>query len=168
MTRITNEWRYFDDFHKVNYPWYTKSCLEWLDLGQFRDKLIFEYGVGESTEWFKRRGAICYGVDSDIEWARKALAKFETFNTEYVRAIEGDLLFDIVVIDGEWRDDCTEYALKYLKEGGLLIIDNYFQESVPPNKWDKTLELTDGMPCQLFNEPGHPDWCTAVFTKKTK
>jgi hypothetical protein len=36
--------------------------------------------------------------------------------------------FDCIIIDGEptkWRDSCMEYALKSIKKGGKIIIDNY-------------------------------------------
>jgi hypothetical protein len=129
MTRIPNEWRYFDDKLGIPYPWYTKPCLEFLETLDLRDTLIYEYGVGESTNWYEMNGAIVDGVDSNDEWVGCCSIALYTKDKEaYVTsACQDGVLFDIIVIDGDWRDECTEYALMALKPGGLLIIDNYKQ-----------------------------------------
>lgn len=166
MTRIENEWRYFDEELKTPYPWYVKPCLEWLEKLDLQGKRVFEYGLGDSTLWYKSKGAFTAGVDRDVSWCLKvggALCQPLYFG--YITAIEMFDPFDIVVIDGDWRDDCTAYALDKLKPGGLLIVDNFLQPSVEPNKWDKTQELIKNMPVTIYKEPNHKDWTSAVITK---
>lgn len=145
-------------------PWYTTPCLEWLSGLVLSRKRIFEYGAGDSTMWFREKGAIVYGVDNNADYVTQGI-QLKTHFIEYCSAILNHFIpFDIVVIDGEWRDECTAYALENLKPGGLLIIDNYKQDSVP-FVWTQTEKLIEGMPITLYKEPGHVDWVTAVITK---
>lgn len=164
MTRIPGEWRYFDGKLGIPYPWYTKTALEFLETLDLSGKAIFEYGVGESTFWWKRKTPFVCGVDNDIEWALKVRSFGRPFFLEYVSCIESSPYkpYDIVIIDGVWRDECTEYALKALKPGGLLIIDNYKQPSVQA-EWPLTEKLIEGKPITVYKEPEHDDWQTAII-----
>jgi len=165
MTRIPNEWRYFDDKLGIPYPWYTRPCLEFLEMLDFRRKEIFEYGAGNSTTWYRSKGAIVKGVDSDIDYADRFKVHFWKFFPYYVDSIDQHGLFDIVCIDGVWRDECTEKALQHLKPGGLLIIDNYKQKSADLEHWPLTEKLIEGMDVKYFKEPEHDDWVTIIVTK---
>ena len=45
--------------------------------------------------------------------------------SEYVNCIEsGNILYDLIVIDGAYRYDCAEVAIKYLSNDGLIILDD--------------------------------------------
>jgi hypothetical protein len=165
MTQIDSEWAFFDEELQQRFPWYTSTCLEWLNSLDLEGKRVFEYGLGHSTLWYKAKGAITFGVDNDLDWCLKVGgAQCETSFYPYVTSIEQYDPFDIIVIDGEFRDDCTVYALENLKKGGYLIIDNYLQASVPTN-WIRTPYLIKTLPITLYKEPHHTDWCTAVITK---
>lgn len=169
MRRIENEWRYFDDELKINAPWYTLPTLMWLNTIEIKNKFVFEYGVGDSTYWYKVKGAQISGVDSNRNWAKKHHLWHCDNKIGYVSSIDKLAhdqysLYDLVIIDGDYRDDCTQYALRNLKSGGHLIIDNFEQPSVPVD-WNKTKQLIQGMNVQYFKEPGHADWQTIVITK---
>lgn len=167
MKRIPDEWRYFDEGLKIPYPWYTGPCLEWLDTLDLEGKRVFEYGVGESTHWYKCHGATIWGIDSDVQWAYKTGSMHSDKQEAYIRSISEGLVwgaFDIVIIDGVWRDECTEHALKALKPGGFLIIDNYKQPSVQA-EWPLTERLIEGMDVTSYKQPGHEDWQTIVVRK---
>jgi hypothetical protein len=168
MKRIQDEWRYFDETLNMPYPWYTKQCLEWLMTINMKAKVIYEYGAGDSTKWYRAKGAHVNGVDSSDEWAKKSgpECSFKTAKNEhaYTTSIQFQSMYDIVVIDGDYRDACTQHALKALKRGGYLIIDNYKQPSVQAD-WPLTEKLIEGMDVKYFKEPGHDDWQTIVVTK---
>lgn len=158
------------DEYGIQYPWYTSGMLDVLDKMDLKGKRIFEYGVGRSTIWYRSKWAIVYGVDSNNEWATLTNTTFTENEAEYllapiIRTPIDDCVFDLVIIDGLYRDDCTEYALQALKPGGMLIIDNWMQPSVEPNDWTKTLELTKGMKSEVFAQEGHEDWKTIYFIK---
>ena len=159
-----------DDEHGIQMPWYTRPCLEVMDKWDFVDKDIYEYGVGYSTIWYGSRGALCSGVDINQKWVnftKEGCVNWRPNKAPYIRDIShGCALngYDIVAIDGNFRDDCTEYALQYLKPGGKLILDNWLQPEVE-EFWPKTEELIKGMPIEIYKEPDHPHWKTAIVTK---
>lgn len=160
--------RYQDDSGLIM-PWYTTPCLEWLITLDLKDKRIFEFGVGDSTLWYRSQGAITTGVDSNYLWASKVCAWHGDDEGHYLRSIgvlamEDKQLFDIVINDGDYRDRCTEQALNNLKPGGYLIIDNFHQPSVQEH-WPLTDKLIEGMPITIYKEHTHYDWQTAVITK---
>lgn len=162
MRKIKDEQRYFDDSLVMPYPWYTGPCLEFLEGLDLEGKRIFEFGAGDSTLWYRAKGAIVYGVDNDHTYCHIGI-EYKRFYPEYCEVIRNYITpFDIVIIDGEWRDECTEYALKAMAPGSLLIIDNYKQPSVQAD-WPKTEKLLEGKQITLFKEPDHADWVTAVI-----
>jgi hypothetical protein len=154
--------RRIDDFGVIM-PWYTQPCLQWLETQELSGKMIFEYGGGDSTSWYRSRGCTVYGVDSNEQWITDGFECF-TEKKDYVMAIQKYGEFDIIINDGLWRDSCTSYALDHLKKGGLLIIDNYHQPSVEPS-WPKTDELIKHLKKTIYKEPAHADWKTAVIIK---
>lgn len=159
------------DEHGIQMPWYTRPCLEVLDKMDFKGKRVFEYGVGYSTIWYRSRGATSWGVDSNEVWAKATGSYFTTDKIPYLTHIgkaaksKGNVAFDIICIDGLFRDECTEYALKHVATGGMIIIDNYKQPSVDPdpNAWVETDRLTGHMRRELYKEPEHPDWATLII-----
>lgn len=173
MIHPIENWRTYDD-NGVMMPWYTRPCLEWLDKLDLSRKLIFEYGCGASSLWYQSRGATICGVDSNEDWifitytdrddsyqlVKEDSAGYTKGAIKYISEVWGE--FDLIIIDGIYRDDCTEHALKHLKKGGYLIADNFEQPSVEPF-WPKTRELTKNLPLTIYKEPTHPDWQTAVW-----
>lgn len=162
-------WVYFDS-KGIRMPWYTLPCLEWLDGLELKGKCVFEYGLGYSTQWYLSRGAYCFGVESNLDWVPelnlRSMSMFARDKEGYVTAINNQLsstnIFDIICIDGIYRDECTEYALKRLAKGGYLIVDNFEQPSVQAD-WPKTRELTKDLPLTIYKQPDHYDWQTAVW-----
>lgn len=160
-------WIYHDN-NRVRMPWYSLPCLEWLDKQTLEGANVFEYGLGFSTQWFLSRGAFCWGVDSNTQWGvSSSLNHIYTHNKEkYISAINAfnRYTLDYICIDGLYRDDCTEYALKRLNKGGYLICDNWLQAEVEPY-WPKSQELTKDLPATYYKQADHPHWVTVVFQK---
>jgi hypothetical protein len=156
MTPIEH-WRTLDKKGEVM-PWYTRPCLEWLETIDLKGKRVFEFGCGQSTIWYRNQWCEVDGVDSNPIWANGQLVK--DTKDGYLNAIQG--LYDIIVIDGDYRDECTEVALKHLRKYGYLIADNWEQPSVGDD-WTLTKKLTKDLSCEIFKEPDHEDWKTAVW-----
>lgn len=147
-------------------PWYTRPCLEWLETIDFNNKKVFEFGCGDSTKWYKSRGAITYGVDDISKWLPKMHGYTLADNTaDYIRAVDWKTEYDFIIIDGLYRDDCTGAALAHLAKGGYLIADNFEQASAELPDWPITRELTKNMKGTFYKEPDHIDWVTAVWQK---
>jgi hypothetical protein len=165
VVKIEGEWRYFDEELKILYPWYTKPCLEWLESIDITFMTIFEYGVGNSSNWFRAKDAYAvFGVDDNKAWVRDVFTTYEYQQEAYLKSIyEMEMKFDLIVIDGAFRDYCLEHALKCIHEGGFIIIDNYKQPSADLEHWPITETLIKGMHTELYKEPEHEDWKTLVI-----
>lgn len=166
MTEIEG-WQTKDEMGVIM-PWYTRPCLEWLQSLDLKGKRIFEYGVGYSTLWYESKGAITWGVDSSEYWAKLCRARHTNDKGIYIRTINDLYIlqtkFDIICIDGLWRDECTEHALKKVGKGGYIIIDNWKQASADLADWPITEKLIEGMNTTVYKEPTHPDWKTLVIS----
>ena len=111
-------------------PWYAYSFIHFLEPRLTKDMRVFEYGCGNSTIWYSKRVKEVVGVDDKIpfiEMINKEVGdnvKLLHRTEDYAKAIIGQGLFDIIVIDGEDREQCAEYALKHLTDNGVIIWDN--------------------------------------------
>lgn len=147
-------------------PWYTRPCLEWLKTIDLKGKKIFEYGVGYSTKWYESMGAIVWGVDDNKEWADKMNVSHQTNKHNYLQTITcfpKNYKFDIICIDGVFRDECAFYALGHIKKGGYIIIDNYKQATADLANWPLTEALIKDLDVKFYKEPTHEDWQTIVI-----
>jgi hypothetical protein len=123
-------------------PWYTYPAIEYLKQLDFSDKIVFEYGGGNSTFfWGSRAGkAIC--VEDNLDWAKyiesrkmgNVQVKYIPDKSEYVAEISRHVGgFDIIVIDGSHsRCKCAQIAITKLNPGGIIILDNsdhYFKSA---------------------------------------
>lgn len=160
---IPNEWRYRDAETKQICPWYVKPVVEMLYGMDLSNKDVFEYGAGDSTLWYRSKGAWVSGVDTNLEWANKALVDFASDKKSYIESI-GPRKYNIIAIDGSYRDDCLGVAKHHLVDGGIIIIDNFEQEDVDPH-WPMTRDniINENMKIEIFREEGHPTWKTAII-----
>lgn len=166
--RAIHDWLTVDD-QGLLMPWYTRPFLEKLEKIDFKDQNVFEYGVGNSTIWFRKRGANVFGVDDSPAWAEKIGVPCKIDKESYCGYIQKvRKTFHMIVIDGIYRDECIEYALPLLKKDGVIVIDNWKQPSVDPNNWDITDRVIEekNLDLVIYKEPTHPDWSTAVVTEK--
>ncbi len=122
-------------------PWFNYPAIEFLDTIDFNGLNVFEYGCGNSTKYFSQSGASVYGVENDLKWAQMVAAKtgsnilVSNEKKEYINSVETfEMKFDVVVIDGLFRDECCElfFTRQNLLESSVLIFDNsnWFPKSI--------------------------------------
>lgn len=129
-------------------PWLTESAVRLLEYWIRPSDIGFEWGSGRSTVWFAGRCAHLTSVDHSQEWYERVghmIADAELGGrvtqllfpcsasgceqeegrayTDSILSIEDGTL-DFVLVDGVMRATCFVNALKKLKHGGLLILDN--------------------------------------------
>ncbi|MGB4400025.1 MAG: class I SAM-dependent methyltransferase [Daejeonella sp.] len=114
-------------------PWYTYPAIEYIKQIDFSDKSIFEFGSGNSTIFWAKRCKKAVSIEDNKDWYEKVTPslpanveyKLVPEKTDYVNSInqfaEG---FDIIIIDGNHRYECTVEALKKLNSDGIIILDN--------------------------------------------
>jgi hypothetical protein len=118
-------------------PWYTYPAIEYLRQFDFSDKRVFEWGSGNSTLFWAGRAAEVISVEDDERWYAMAeqrrpvncTLQLEPDLRRYVAAIDAfPGGFDIIVVDGPARGrtrfKCATAALRHLRHGGLIILDN--------------------------------------------
>lgn len=111
-------------------PWYTYPAIEYILQIDFSQKRIFEYGAGYSTVFWEKRAAEVISVENNQDWVEKVKRMVSSHiihaaeQESYVRSITLYGSFDVVVIDGRFRNSCAPYAIKALRDGGMIIVDN--------------------------------------------
>lgn len=113
-------------------PWFTYPSIEYLNQLDLKDKMIFEWGSGNSSQYFAKRAKRLISVEDNEEWynknARLKLENHEIFlesGDNYIGSIgKHGLKFDVIIIDGKFRIECAKIARNYLNVGGIIILDN--------------------------------------------
>jgi hypothetical protein len=113
-------------------PWFTYPAIEYIMQLDFSDKLIFEYGCGNSTLFWGTIAKRVVSVDDNQEWFQKIARrvsdntsiKLITERISYITEILNYDLFDVVIVDGSYRYECAQQAIKRLRPGGMIILDN--------------------------------------------
>jgi len=114
-------------------PWYTYSMIEYLNNFDFKKHTIFEFGCGCSSLYWANRCKHIVSVEHDEHWYNTILTQtlenqkliLARKKDDYINSLSlPNSKFDIIIIDGEWREICADVALKQLNKGGLIIFDN--------------------------------------------
>lgn len=175
-------WRYQDTDSGLVMPWYTLPTLQWLKQQDTSKWIVFEYGAGYSTIWWRLNCQGVISIEHNPIWAKAMNAESIQDPVEYINAIDFHttpvgMLFnsnfqcekseynlpDCIVIDGEHRKECLLVSVDKIPVGGYIIIDNWGQEDFPDTEFAE--KLLEGWEKQLFKQPNHTSWVTAVFKK---
>ncbi|MDB6128743.1 MAG: hypothetical protein JWM35_2639 [Verrucomicrobia bacterium] len=114
-------------------PWFTYPALEYLRQLDFSSKAVFEFGAGHSTIYWCSQAAHVVSVENSRAWYERIRPRLgpnaELYLVEepgkYPRLLADRAeQFDVIVIDGIEREACCVEALKKLRPGGLIILDN--------------------------------------------
>ncbi|QRR01923.1 FkbM family methyltransferase [Dyadobacter sandarakinus] len=124
-------------------PWYTYPFIRFLEPRLSPDLNVFEYGSGNSTQWYAARVKHITAVEHDSAWVtivRKKLPsnaelREEVLGDSYIQAVAAaGKKYDIIIVDGRKRVKCACYAADFLSEKGVLILDNAEREWYQPAK----------------------------------
>ena len=148
-----NEIQYLDERCNAVFPWYAKPFLDELAKMDTKKWSVFEYGSGFSTLWFALNCQTVISVENDAFWSnavREYIVSANITNTTvlhhngpndsiffggyddpYIKSIEEyKMEFDCIIIDGIYRNETALNAVNYVKDGGILIYDNFDQKSI--------------------------------------
>lgn len=122
------------DRHDEPTPWFTYSAIHFLNSIDLQGMRVFEYGSGFSTLYFMNRLAHVTSVEDNQFWKSKieSLSKSTTNNqilfregSDYVNApLTFGGKFDLIIVDGSFREECVKVAIKALSGDGIIILDN--------------------------------------------
>ena len=121
-------------------PWMTYPAIAFLDNYLSKDHDIFEFGCGASTLFFSQRAQSVTGLETNARWldiTQKMLEEKQVNNVEITLMEDGldnpnyEILpqesgkkFDLIIVDSLKRFACAKNAIKALKEGGRIILDD--------------------------------------------
>ena len=116
-------------------PWITYPAIDLLSRRVRPEMCVFEYGCGASTLWWASRVRRVVAVEHDEAWARKIAAEappnvsvrhvpLDPDGPYAADALAHGTTFDIVVIDGRRRVQCTPHAIRALDDAGVVVFDN--------------------------------------------
>jgi len=118
-------------------PWYTYPAIDYLRQLDFTGRSVFEYGSGNSTLFWASVAGRVVSVEDDEKWYATVAKRLpghceivlETDVTAYGAAIQRyPEQFDVIVVDGAARGNtrlsCSRFALRQLRDGGMIILDN--------------------------------------------
>jgi hypothetical protein len=121
-------------------PWYTYPCIDFLKYRTYGNKVILEFGGGQSTLWWARRARHVVTLEGDQKWyARIAQTMPVNVDLHYVSMKDVDTNvnhvrevlaskpyphYDVAVIDGLYRYEMIDLACNLLAKDGIIVCDN--------------------------------------------
>lgn len=165
--------------HRPERPWISYDAQ--IDLARRMDQhsRVLEFGSGMSTIWLGRHAGTVVSVEDYQPWYDRVEPKLRAMgNVDYrfaparesYVAVVPDEQFDLIMIDGNWRDDCARFAITHLRTGGIIYLDNCDMQADLPlgdipearrllldfarQESLNVVEYTDFAPTQLFVQRG--------------
>ncbi|MFT7157112.1 MAG: hypothetical protein ACI8Q1_002127 [Parvicella sp.] len=113
-------------------PWLTYSFLDFLSPRLNDEMVIFEFGSGNSTDFFSTKVSHVFSVEHEQEWYDKREDKsnvtliFNSLDSDNYEKTIGSLdrSFDLVIVDGRKRVKCLSQSVKYLRNDGVIVLDD--------------------------------------------
>jgi len=116
-------------------PWINFAALGVITPRLKKDFVVFEFGSGNSTNYFADRVNQIVSLEYDKQWfdfVKERLHKnveliFKEYDIDgdYCRAIKDTgKKYDLVIVDGRDRVNCVKKGLDCLTDRGVLILDD--------------------------------------------
>jgi predicted O-methyltransferase YrrM len=118
-------------------PWWPYPAIRHLGV-LIRDSWrVLEFGSGASTPWLASRAQHVVSLESNRDWYSRVQSRLHAvgYSNVDLRLREGqtdyatvDMYsqsgFDLVIVDGAWRDLCAQTAVRLVRPGGYIYLDN--------------------------------------------
>jgi len=119
-------------------PWFTYSAIDFLKEKLNSNLSILEFGSGNSTLFFAERVKKVISFEHNKDWHQKILKKIPA-NAEltitsslsakdYLKPLIEDMRFDVIIVDGLFRNECITVSLEHISETGVIIFDDSERE----------------------------------------
>lgn len=155
----------------VKIPWYTYPAIEFLNNIDFSQKVVFEYGSGNSSVYWASKAKAVFSVEHDKEWyeeLNKNLAKNQKISlceseNSYLKAINNiSGKIDVIVIDGIYREKCAKLVKENISERGIVILDNSDWYKKTSKYFREELDLIE-IDFHGFGPINDYTWTTSIF-----
>ena len=134
-------------------PWLTYPFIDFIDKRLHKELEVFEFGAGNSSIYYARKVKNVISIEHSPEWHKiiKTNDKYKYKNldvrlveipeelkikgyhtmaftnteNEYVFSLKNlNRKFNIVVVDGLFRNSCIQHSLDSLTSDGIIFLDN--------------------------------------------
>jgi hypothetical protein len=122
-------------------PWFTYPAIDFLDRIPAQALSVFEWGSGNSTLWWAARARAVLAVESNEAWYNRIRERLPSQAVVHLRKEKPgyvDMLansgttFDVIVIDGDHRNECAAQAVAHANPDGLIVLDNSDRRAYAP------------------------------------
>ena len=121
-------------------PWYTYPSIDFLNDRNYENKVLLEFGGGQSTLWWARKAKSVVTFEGNLDWYNRIRSGIPgNVDLHYVNVADKNACieevtqvllskprsqYDVVVIDGLWRHELIEVSCKFLAPGGFILCDD--------------------------------------------
>jgi hypothetical protein len=116
-------------------PWCTYSFIKFIEPRLKKHFKVFEYGSGNSTLWYAKRVNEITSVENDFDWYKNVSSSMPSnaqviycelkYDGDYCRQVlKQNKKYNIIIIDGRDRINCTKLCIESLTEDGVIVFDN--------------------------------------------
>jgi hypothetical protein len=112
--------------------WLPYTLLRFLNERLDRNRTVLEFGAGASSMYFSKRVEKVVSVEDDRNWYNRVLANKPSNLTLilaetkdlYINVRYEKLSFDLVLVDGQFREECLFKSIEYLSPEGVILLDD--------------------------------------------
>lgn len=117
-------------------PWFTYPAIDFLKDRLNKYMVVFEYGSGNSTLFFAERVKEIISVETDKIWYEELAQKVPSnvkviyFDESALKSAYEEVIkstnkkFDMIIVDGLFRNECIKNLLSNLSANGVIILDD--------------------------------------------
>jgi len=154
----------------ITIPWYTYPAIEYLLSIDLSEMDVFEYGCGNSTEFWSKVARKVISVEDNEEWYNKLISK-SIKNSQiklikekdsYVSSVK-DIDADICVIDGSYRLSCSKAIQD--REYIMVILNNSDWHTAARNTLD-TYKCYVRIDFNGFGPKNSYTWTTSIYLNR--
>lgn len=116
-------------------PWVTYSFIDFIGDRLNKKHDVFEFGSGNSTQFYAERARSVISVEHDRDWFERS-SKLDFRNVEVIHcelqpggeysqsAKRTGGQFHVIIVDGRDRVNCCKAALEALTDDGVIVLDD--------------------------------------------
>ena len=143
----------------ITHPWWTGGAIDYVQKRFNHKSRVFEYGAGMSSRWLAVRCGYLVTVENNPEWYSRVKKSLGVCKGAHVRFLEEENYiqaitketdkFDLVIIDGGYREQTMKASMGMVKLGGMMLVDDaqasiYWPMQLNLLNWARHSFLTDG------------------------
>lgn len=113
-------------------PWFTYPAIGFLEKRIRPEWRVLEFGAGMGTIWWNRNANHILSLEHENDWFARISASthgrvIKTGSSsadDYIAPALNNGTYDVIVVDGLFRERCLTEASKLLSKSGVIVLDD--------------------------------------------